>query len=221
MLRTLLVLDADGHLRDGSALWAAAGHDWSAPGDAPRRLAFSCVSPRPEAPDEASSWAPWSPAARAEFLGRCDEADDVFRAEGKMLCLVPRASDPLSDVPGVLTFVRQRSQSNVRIVLDPVLLLVESMLKTADDHLGRAILAIGPMPGVEALLLRNVSRAPDGALRPAPLSEPGGLLRPECFRELLLELARVEQSSVSRVPVGVMAEDLGLVRGWLGDVLGA
>jgi hypothetical protein len=197
MTRQLLTIDAAGNIAnpDGSP-WASWSQSWAPSTAAPRVLT---TSSKPS--DDERQWAAWSPAARAEFLGRCDDVDAPFRYAGKTLCILPRASDPLSDVPGTLTFLRQRGTSNVRVVLDPALLLTSSMLGNAEDHLTRAILSIGQMPGLEAIILRNIKPADDGSFLSVGLVE--GVLPPA----LLVGPAKQLPQGV---PIAVLASDISL-----------
>lgn len=198
MTRQLLTIDAAGNIAnpDGSP-WASWAARWTPSTTAPRVLTTSAKPSEDE-----RQWAAWSPAARAEFLGRCDDADATFRAAGQTLCILPHAADPLSDVPGVLTFLRQRGTSNVRVVLDPALLLTASMIANAEDHLARAILSIGQMPGLEAIILRNIQPTDDGSFESVPLE--AGILP----AALLLGPAKQLPPSV---PIAVLAADSGSV----------
>lgn len=198
-----LRIDADNNIRLSDAtLWAGFAAAWEPRADGVRVLAHARVGGGAVAEEsDEHHWAAWAPASRAAFIAACDAADDRFRAAGSLLCLLPRAADALSDVPGVLTFLRQRAASSLRIVLDPVLLLTPSMLGHAEDHLARAILSIGAMPGVAAIIVRNLSRDAE-FLVPCRFGE--GVLDQ---RWILGPLAELKKSGAAMPPLVVCAGD--------------
>lgn len=85
---------------------------------------------------------------------------------------MPAAAHVLSDPQSCLTFLRARAGQPFGLMLDPALLLTPAMLGRAEDHLRRAMEALGRHPAVAALRLTNIqiSRAEQGpSLRPEPL----------------------------------------------------
>lgn len=92
----------------------------------------------------------WMPAARAEFLRRADAVGAAGKGE---LLIWPRAGGAVADVPSVLSFVRARPRW--KFVLDPVSVMVPSLLERVDDHLRRIFEALGASEQVGAVALTS------------------------------------------------------------------
>jgi hypothetical protein len=63
----------------------------------------------------------------------------------------PRVGDVLSDIPGIVTFLR--TTHGWKVLLDPVALLTPAMHPLADEHLARILGSLAENPGVWGVLI--------------------------------------------------------------------
>lgn len=85
--------------------------------------------------DDLSDAPLWLPSTRAQWLGFVQRAEAACVQANLTMVLHPRATDVVSDTPGMLTAVR--SSSRLRVLLDPAALLTEGMRAQWDDHAKR------------------------------------------------------------------------------------
>lgn len=115
----------------------------------------SAVSRAEQSDDAAASLARWGPSAQHRLGQICDDLVEQLRKTSTTLLLVPVADAPLSDPPGILTFLRARAEDPLEILLDPERLLTPSMQERAAEHLERIVAGLGNQPGVAGLVLRS------------------------------------------------------------------
>jgi hypothetical protein len=125
-----------------------------------------------EQPDAArgvfrADFATWGPNGRARWLAMLDEADGVLRARDERWCLRPHARHLLPDPQQCLNLLRSRAdresgRARIELVLEPAAFLTPQMLPTAEDHIARAVEALGDRPEVVALIATNVRTIREG-----------------------------------------------------------
>jgi len=126
----------------------------------------------------------WSPACWDRFNTFCDAlADALVQSEaavwqaGPTIWMRPHASHVLCDAQRCLTFLNARPSSPFGLLLDPVALLVPSMLASYEDHLGRIFQTLGHHPATGALMLTNASHDPSAdRLMAVALNDPDAVL---------------------------------------------
>ena len=72
-------------------------------------------------------------------------------AHGRKLVLWPRATDAVSDVPSILTFLR--GHPGWEFMLDPMALMTEEMLPRRMEHAMRMLEALGAHPALAGLVV--------------------------------------------------------------------
>lgn len=133
----------------GIAGWRWAGQKLVIAGSHPAKVV---QDPDAELDAAAASLARWGPAGRRELEAACDRLEIALRDLGMQLLLRTGASALLSDVPGVLSLLRARSERGVGVCIDPVAMLTGDMLSQAEDHLGRMITGTLGMPGTGGVI---------------------------------------------------------------------
>ncbi len=118
-----------------------------------------------------ADFATWGPSGRARWLSMLEEADAVLRARDERWCLRPHARHLLPDPQQCLNLLRSRADRDsgpprIELVLEPAAFLTAQMLPTAEDHIARAVQALGDRPEVVALIATNVRTIRAGDAEP-------------------------------------------------------
>ncbi|TVQ61721.1 MAG: hypothetical protein EA378_08230 [Phycisphaerales bacterium] len=118
----------------------------------------------------APDFATWGPTGRTCWLKMLAEADAYLNAHDERWCLRPHARHLLPDPQQCLNLLRSRADqesggpARIELILEPTAFLTPQMLPTGEDHIARAVAALGDRPEVVALIATNVRTvARDGA----------------------------------------------------------
>lgn len=117
-----------------------------------------------------SGLATWGPIGRAAFESLCDRLAAELAPRKATVLFRSHARHVLSDAPSCIKFLQRRAGEPFGLLLDPVAMLARGMLPRAEEHLARILGALAPNAATWAVLLANAEPAPDGALRPAPIT---------------------------------------------------
>lgn len=90
----------------------------------------------------------WMPAQRTKAMMGLEALERV--AHGRTLCLWPRATDAVSDIPSILAFMR--AHPAWKLLLDPAALMTPDMQTRADDHGLRMLEALRDHPALIGLV---------------------------------------------------------------------
>lgn len=91
----------------------------------------------------------WMPMQRTRAMMGLEALERV--SHGRTLCLWPRATDAVSDIPGILAFMR--AHAAWKFLLDPAALLTPEMEKRAEDHAERMLEALAGHPALVGLVV--------------------------------------------------------------------
>lgn len=105
--------------------------------------------PGPESPPA------WMPAQRAKAMMGLEALERV--SHGRALCLWPRATDAVSDIPSILLFLR--AHPAWKFMLDPAALMTPEMEPRAEDHAERMLEALAGHPGLLSLIMPRAGHA--------------------------------------------------------------
>lgn len=118
----------------------------------------------------------WMPGQRARAMMGLAAMERVAR--GRTLCLWPRATDAISDIPSILSFMRAHAAWT--FLLDPAALLTPEMQPHAEDHATRMLEALGDHPAMIALVWPRAHTLPHlPSLAAVKLSDRAAILHPE------------------------------------------
>jgi|GEM_PF-1297988 len=125
-----------------------------------------------------ASFETWGPRGREAFSVLIDRARAELAPRRQTWCLRPHARHLLPDPQQCLNLVRAEEGKGARVielVLEPTAFLTPDMLPAAEDHLARAIEALGDRAELAGLIATNVRRVetPGGGaeLVPAPVDQ--------------------------------------------------
>lgn len=91
----------------------------------------------------------WMPGQRARAMMGLEALERM--AHGRKLVLWPRATDAVSDVPSILTFLR--GHPGWEFMLDPMALMTEEMLPRRMEHAMRMLEALGAHPALAGIVV--------------------------------------------------------------------
>lgn len=116
------------------------------------------------------SLATWGPVALEHFKGVVSRLAAVADHLGVRLVFRPHARHVLPDPQRCLNFLREWADAPIGLLVDPGAMLEQSMLPTVDDHLARAITALGDL--ADGVALTSVAQQPRSALDEDPFDGP-------------------------------------------------
>lgn len=129
----------------------------------------------------ARSLATWGPVALTHFQSVVDRLAAVADHLGVRLLFRPHARHVLPDPQRCLTFLRDRADAPISLLIDPGAMLERSMLPTADDHLDRILSALAPLA--------------DGIALTGPAGDPGAGISQDTIEAPPMDIVSIEQST--------------------------
>jgi len=127
----------------------------------------------------AASFETWGPEGRAALGSVCDTVCGGFERAGATLCFRPHARHVLGDPQTCLSFLRAHEGGPFEALLEPAAFLTPGMIDAAEDHVERAIGALGDRRDVPAVLVSDVEIVETGSERELRLVPPGEGVLPE------------------------------------------
>jgi hypothetical protein len=110
----------------------------------------------------------WMPRHQARFRSFIDHAARSTHARASpppAFLAWPRVDDAISDVPGIMTFLR--TTPGWQVLLEPAALLSPDMHALAEEHLARILGTFAGHAGVWGVLMPAIPAAPDKASAPS------------------------------------------------------
>lgn len=111
------------------------------------------------------AWMPRHQAKLREFIDHAAQSARTSTSPSLALIAWPRVDDAISDVPGIMTFLR--TTPGWQVLLEPLALLTPDMHALAEEHLARILGTFAGHPGVWGVLMPAMPSSPGKGPAPA------------------------------------------------------
>jgi hypothetical protein len=113
------------------------------------------------------TWMGPAAARRSELKSRLEALAEAGRPRGVHVHLLAEQGGLVSDVPSILSLGRELAGTGIGLVVEPMALLVPSMLERIPEHLGRLYSVATYLDAVSAIVVSDAGRA--GVDQTAPM----------------------------------------------------
>lgn len=112
------------------------------------------------------TWMGPAAARRSELKGRLEALAGAGRPRGVQVHLLAEQGGLVSDVPSILSLGRELAGTGVGLIVEPMALLVPSMLDRIPEHVGRLYSVATYLDAVTAIIVSDAARVGSDQTRP-------------------------------------------------------